>query len=135
MFTGSVSLRLIIKDLSHTTFWFTLFFPDRRLIQTHQQGSTDPGLSRALGGHGGGGGWGTCSCSAAQPCPALCSPADCSPPGSSVHGIVQARKLEWVAISSSRASSGPRDLTCISCVSCTGRRILHGWCHLGSPVA
>ena len=64
MFTGSVSLRLIIKDLSHTTFWFTLFFPDRRLIQTHQQGSTDPGLSRALGGHGGGGGVG----------PALVSP-------------------------------------------------------------
>ena len=43
-----------------------------------------------------------------------------SPPGShSVHGIFQARILEWVAISSSRGSSPPRDQTCISCVSCT----------------
>ena len=41
----------------------------------------------------------------AQWCPALCHPMDCSPPGSSVHGILQARKLEWVAISSSRGSS------------------------------
>ena len=35
----------------------------------------------------------------AQPCPPLCDPTDCSPPGSSVHGILQARILEWVAIS------------------------------------
>ena len=41
-----------------------------------------------------------CSCSVTQ-CPALCSPMGCSPPGSSVHGVLQARKLEWVAISSS----------------------------------
>ena len=39
----------------------------------------------------------------------LCNPMDCSPPGSSVHGILQARILEWVAISSSRASSQSRD--------------------------
>ena len=38
-----------------------------------------------------------------------CYPMDCSPPGSSVHGILQARILEWVAISSSRGSSWPRD--------------------------
>ena len=38
----------------------------------------------------------------------LCHPMDCSPPGSSVHGIPQARILEWVAISSSRASSRPQ---------------------------
>ena len=44
-----------------------------------------------------------------QSCPALCDPIDCSPPGSSVHGILQARTLEWVAISSSRGSSQPRD--------------------------
>ena len=43
---------------------------------------------------------------------------DCSPPGSSVHGISQARILEWVAISSSRGSSQPRDQTCISYSSC-----------------
>ena len=38
----------------------------------------------------------------AQSCPTLCDPMDCSPPGSSVHGIFQARILEWVAISFSR---------------------------------
>ena len=44
----------------------------------------------------------------AQSCPTLCDPMDCSLPGSSVHGIFQARVLEWVAISFSRGSSGPR---------------------------
>ena len=44
-----------------------------------------------------------------QSCPALCNPMDCSPPGSSVHGIFQARILECVAISFSRRSSQPRD--------------------------
>jgi len=42
---------------------------------------------------------------------------DCSPPGSSVHGISQARILEWIAISFSRGSSRPRDQTCISCLA------------------
>ena len=41
----------------------------------------------------------------AQSCLTLCNPVDCSPPGSSVHGILQARILEWVAISFSRGSS------------------------------
>ena len=49
---------------------------------------------------------------------------DCSPPGSSLHRISQARILEWVAISSSRGSSRPRDWTCISCI---GRQILYHW--------
>ena len=44
---------------------------------------------------------------------------DCSLPGSSVHGILQARILEWVAISSSRGSFPPRDQTRLSCISCT----------------
>ena len=44
-----------------------------------------------------------------QSCPTLWNPLDCSPPGSSVHGIFQARILEWIAISSSRGSSRPRD--------------------------
>ena len=48
----------------------------------------------------------------------LCDPMDCSPPGSSVHGILQARILEWVAIPSSRGSSWPRDQTHISWLSC-----------------
>ena len=47
--------------------------------------------------------------SAAQSCPTLCDPMDCSPPGSSFHGVLQASILEWVAISSSRGSSQPRD--------------------------
>ena len=42
---------------------------------------------------------------------------DCTPPGFSVDGILQARILEWVAISSSRGSSWPRDQTCVSCVA------------------
>ena len=54
----------------------------------------------------------------AKSCPALCDPMDCSLPGSSVHGISQARILEWVAITYSRRSSWPRDHTCVSCVSC-----------------
>ena len=43
-------------------------------------------------------------------CPTLCNPVDCSPPGSSVHGMLQAGILEWVAMPSSRGSSWPRDL-------------------------
>ena len=56
----------------------------------------------------------------AQSCLTLCDPMDCSLPGSSVHGIFQARVLEWVAISFSRRSSQPRDRTQVSCV--VGRR-------------
>ena len=44
-----------------------------------------------------------------QSCPALCNPMDCSPPGSSVHRILQARILEWVAMPSSKGSSQSRD--------------------------
>ena len=55
----------------------------------------------------------------AQSCPTLCNPVDCSPPGSSVHGILQARILEWVAISFSRGSSQLRDRTQVSHI--TGR--------------
>ena len=51
---------------------------------------------------------------AAQSFPTLRDPMDCSPPGSSVHGIFQARVLEWVAISFSRRSSRPRDWTLVS---------------------
>ena len=53
----------------------------------------------------------------AQSCPTLCSPMDCSPPGSSVHGILQARILEWVAAPFSRGDSPPRDRTQISCIA------------------
>ena len=52
-----------------------------------------------------------------QSCPTLCDPVGCSPPGSSVHGILQARVLEWIVISFSRGSSQPRERTRVSCVA------------------
>ena len=63
----------------------------------------------------------------------LCDPMNCSPPGSSVHGILLARILEWATISSPRESSGPTDQSAISYVSCIGRWILYQYHHLGSP--
>ena len=59
-----------------------------------------------------------------QSCLTLCDPMGCSPPGSSVHGILQARILEWVAIFYSRRSSWPRDWTHVSCI---GKWILYCW--------
>ena len=56
----------------------------------------------------------------AQLCPTLCYPVDCSPPGSSIHRILQARILERVAISFSKRSSWPRDRTQVSHIA--GRR-------------
>ena len=58
-----------------------------------------------------------CARSVTQSCPALCHAMDCNPPGSSVHGILQARVLEWVAISFCRGSSPPRDWTQVSCIA------------------
>ena len=60
----------------------------------------------------------------AESCPTLCDPMDCSPPGSSVHGILQARILEWVAISFSMGSSWLRDQIQVSCI---GRQMLYYW--------
>ena len=57
------------------------------------------------------------SCSVAKSCPALCHPMDCSLPGSPVHEILQARVLEWVAISFSTGSFQPRDQTQVSCTA------------------
>ena len=54
----------------------------------------------------------------AQSCLSFWDPTDCSPSGSSLHGILQARKLEWDAIPSFRGSSLPRDQTHFSCFSC-----------------
>ena len=65
----------------------------------------------------------------------LCSPTDCSPPGSSVHGILQASILEWVAMPFSRGSSWPRDRTNISYAFYVGRGVLYHSCHLGRPRA
>ena len=58
-----------------------------------------------------------------QSCLTLWDPMYLSPPGSSVHGILQARILEWVAMPSSRGSSWPRDRTGVSCISCIAGRL------------
>ena len=69
-----------------------------------------------------------------QLCPTLCDPIDGSPPGTPVPGILQARTLEWVAISFSRGSSPPRNQTCMSFVPCIVDGLLHlqadGFYHL-----
>ena len=70
--------------------------------------------------------WGHLTC--AKPlssCPTPCDPTDCSPPGSSVHGILQVRILAWVAMPTSRKSSQPRGQTCVSLISCIGRWVLY----------
>ena len=68
-----------------------------------------------------------------QSCPTLCDFMDCSPLGSSVHGILQAWTLEWVAMPSSRGCSQPRDQASFSYVSYIGRWVLYHYHHLGSP--
>ena len=65
-----------------------------------------------------------CCCSVIKLCPTFCNPMDYSPPGSCVHGVFQARILEWVAISFCRGPSRTRDWTCVSCV---GRWIPYHW--------
>ena len=66
-------------------------------------------------------------CSVTQSLQILCDPMDCSTPGSSLHGILQAGILEWVDISYFRGFSLPRDRTWVSWVSCIGRWILNYW--------
>ena len=61
-----------------------------------------------------GGGWWWFSCYIVSD---SCDPTDCTPPDSFVHGILQARILEWVAISFSRGSSQPRDQALVSCIA------------------
>ena len=112
--TGLISLLFkgLSRVFSSTTFWKYQFF------------STQPSLwsnSHIL----------TCAKSL-QLCLTLCDPMDCSPRGS-VHGILQARILEWVFMTSSRGSSWPRDLTGISYISCMGRWVLYHYHYLGSP--
>ena len=85
----------------------------------------DPGRSEALlSSLGAGNAWFGCVL-VAQSCPTLCDPMDYSLPVSSVHGILQARILEWVAILLSRGSSQARDQTCVSSVSCIDRWVLY----------
>ena len=71
-----------------------------------------------------------CCCLVTKSCPTLRDPMNCSLPGSSIHGISQARILEWVAIFFSRGSSWPRDWIHISCF---GRQNLYHWATCRSP--
>ena len=64
-----------------------------------------------------------------QSCLTLCDPMDCSPPGSSDHGILQVRTLEWIVIPFSRGSFQPRDQTLVSCISGRFFTILQGTYH------
>ena len=73
-------------------------------------------------------------CILSHSCLTLYDPLDCSPPGSSVHGIFQARILKWVSISYSRGSSWPRNQAHISCVSCIGSKILYHWATWEAPL-
>ena len=72
-----------------------------------------------------------CVCVCTRSCPTHCHPMNCSPPGSSVHGVFQAIILEQVAISYSKGSSPPRYRICVSCISCIVRRFLYHSSHLG----
>ena len=68
-----------------------------------------------------------------QSCQTLCDTMDCSLAGSSLHGILEARILEWVAVPSSRGSSHHKDRIHSSYIFCIVRRVLYHYCHLGSP--
>ena len=70
------------------------------------------------------------SSAVSQSCLILCDPMDCSPLGSSVHGILQARILEWIAIPFSRVFAWPRDQTL---VFCTAGRFFTGWVTREAP--
>ena len=89
-------------------------------------GTGKPGGLPSMGSHRVGHDWSDLAAAAAacwlkvlvtQSCPTLCHPMDCSPPVSFVHGILQARILEWVAIPFSRGSSWPKDRTQVSCIA------------------
>ena len=75
-----------------------------------------------------------CCAQLLQSCLLLCDSADYSQPGSSIHGILQARILEWVTMPSSRGSSQPGDWTCICLHLLHCRQILYPLCYLGSPI-
>ena len=78
--------------------------------------------------------WGACACTQPQSHPTICNPIDRNLPGSSVHGILQARILEWIVMPFSRGSSWPSDWTHISYISCISRRVLYHSYHLSACI-
>ena len=99
----------------HISFSFCSEINNHRLIDTVKEGRCGLNWESSIE---------TCTlcCMVTKSCLTLSDPMDCSMPGSTVHGIFQARIMEWVALSFSRGSSQPRYQTCISC---TGMWILH----------
>ena len=73
-----------------------------------------------------------CVCLVTQSCLTLCDPLNCSLPGFSVHGILQTRIMEWVAMPSSRGSSHPRHRTQVSCIA---GRFFYRLSHQGSSIS
>ena len=93
-----VNLKLIAE-------YFEGKFPLNYSLNLYQQQQNIVAIQRFLLEYSGS------ACMYAQSCQTVCNPMGCSPPGSSVHGIFQARILEWITISYSRGSSQPRDQT------------------------
>ena len=88
-------------------------------IREHWWRTGKPGVLQSMGSQGVGHGWAIeLNWTDAQLYPTLCDPMDCSPPGSSVHGISQARMLQWVTVPFSQGSSQHKNRTHVSFVSC-----------------
>ena len=103
------------SDMTERLHFISLPFPLPRMLSLSQLMNLFSFLPAAV----------LCCAKSLQLCPTLCDPVDCSLPGSSVCGIIQARILEWASMASSRASSPPRDQTCVSFSSCIGRQVLY----------
>ena len=121
--------------------WFKILFQISIRIRTGVQPTRVDGW-RSVYVHRGGRGSGrvmclpSCVClcilllyRVAKSCPTLCDPMNCSPLGSSLHGVFQARILQQVAISFFRGSSPPWDRTCVSWI---GRQVCYHWRHQGN---
>ena len=121
IFTDVLGKGLKVSIKAQHPIWSHSYFQLVKLATGVQMVGKSPSFRCPLGD------WSDHACSVSQACPALCDPMDCSPPGSSVHGIILARILEWVAISSSRGSSRPRNLTCDFGISCIGKWTLYHW--------
>ena len=117
----SIDHQPLLSFMENTEIWIIIFLPTPVPTVILGYFSTHKGM---------------CVCVHAkslQSCQTLCDPMDCSPPASSVHGILQARMLEWVAMPFSRGAFWPRDWTYIAYVSCIGRRVLYQQHQLGRP--
>ena len=118
---GHIFRTIIWKDTSTHMFIAALFTIAKTLKQPKCP-STDEWIKKI---------WYVCVCVCVwyakllQSCLTLCDPMDCSLPGFSLHGILQARILEWVVMPSSGGSSRPRNRTWLFYVSCIGRWVLY----------